>query len=356
MSATLKDVAKLAGVSTATVSYVLNNGPRPVRPETRERVLAAVARLGYQPRRKRKGPPATKSLTIGGIVPNANAIFFGDALEGIESVLDARCHTCLVGRRRSVPVIEKRLDRKLTKLVDGLIITPVSEACNHIERVSDLGIPTIIMDRQVGATKSTQFSGVGIDNYNITTQAVRLLFHAGHERIALINGPETIDTVRVRLDGYKDTLQALGLLYRPDYVFQAPFTAAAGREATLDLMSSANPPDAIICTSTDLAIGTLDSLNQLGLRLPDDIAFVCYGDTAWLSFLSPAITVIDAPAYLMGETSARLLLNALADPAKVETKEIRHIFLETKPILRDSHRRQRAVVGEPTRLKSPLEG
>jgi LacI family transcriptional regulator len=105
-------------------------------------------------------------------------------------------------------------------------------------------------------------------------------------------------------------------------------------------MSLPNPPDAIICSSTDLTVGALHSLNQLGLHLPEDVALVCYGDTAWTSLLSPAITVIDAPAYLMGETSARLLLNAFADPSKTET---RHIVLDARPILRESHLRQRAV-------------
>lgn len=337
MSATLKDVAKLAGVSTATVSYVLNDGPRPVSEKTRARVLEAINQLGYQPRRKRKATSASKRLTIGVIVPNANATFFGDALEGIETFLYARGHTCLVGSSRSDQAIERRLVRKLTRLVDGLIITPVAELCAEIERLPDLGMPAIVMDRQVGAN---ELSGVGIDNYNITTQAVRLLFDTGHEHIALINGPEIIDTVRVRLDGYKNALKAVGLPYNPDYVFQVPFTAEAGRSAVLDLMSLPNPPDAIICSSTDLTVGALHSLNQLGLHLPDDVALVCYGDTAWTSLLSPAITVIDAPAYLMGETSARLLLNAFADPSKTET---RHIVLDTKPILRESHLRQRAV-------------
>ena len=337
MSATLKDVAKLAGVSTATVSYVLNDGPRPVSIETRARVLEAVNRLGYKPRRKRRVASRTKGLTVGVIVPNANATFFGDALEGIETFLYSRGHCCIVGSSRSDQVIERRLIRKLARLVDGLIITPVADVGGEIERLPEQGVPTVIMDRQVEAT---ELSGVGIDNYNITTQAVRLLFDAGHERIALINGPKMIDTVHVRLDGYKSALATLGLPYHPEYVFQVPFEAEAGRNATLDLMSLPNPPDAVICTSTDLAIGALSSFNQLGLCLPDDVALVCYGDTAWISLLSPAITVIDAPAYLMGETSARLLLNTLADPPNTES---RRIILDTKPILRDSHRRQRTV-------------
>jgi LacI family transcriptional regulator len=337
MSATLKDVAELAGVSTATVSYVVNNGPRPVSGETRARVWQAVNQLGYQLRRKQRESASGKSLTVGVIVPNANATFFGEALEGIETFLYARGHNCLVGSSRSDPDIEKRLIRRLARLVDGLIITPTADVHAEIARLPERGIPTVIMDRQVSATR---LSGVGIDNYNITTQAVRLLFDTGYERIALLNGPRVIDPVCARLEGYQEALAAVGLAYNPEYVLHVPFTAEAGRNAVFDLMSLPYPPEAIICTSTDLTVGALQSLKQLGLCVPEHMALVCYGDTVWTSLLSPAMTVVDAPAYLMGETSARLLLNFFSDPPKTET---RHILLDTRLILRDTHRRQRVV-------------
>jgi LacI family transcriptional regulator len=108
-------------------------------------------------------------------------------------------------------------------------------------------------------------------------------------------------------------------------------------------MSLHNRPNAIICTSTDLVAGVLRALKQLRLDLPDDVALICYGDTIWSPLVSPAITTIEAPSHLMGETSARLLLNACTDPKNAET---RHIFLETKLILRDSHRRLRQAVRE----------
>jgi len=334
MRPTLKDIAQKAGVSTATVSYVLNNGPRPVSIETRERVLRAAKQLGYKPRHRRKAGAESKSYTVGVIVPNANSEFFGSALEGIETFLYSRGHDCLVGSSHSDMAIEKNLISKLSRLVDGLIITPVRELYPEIEQLPEMGLPTIIMDRQVQATS---LSGVGVDNYNITVQAVRLLYETGHERLALLNGLPEIDPVRYRLNGYQDSLAVLGLPYNQDYVLHVPFTIEAGRGAALDLMSLPQPPDAIICTSTDLTIGTLRSLYQLGCRLPDDVGLVCYGDSVWAPLFTPPITVIDAPTQLMGETSARLLLNSFSDKGD---REKRHIFLETKPILRDSHRRQ----------------
>ncbi len=336
MSTTLKDVAKLAGVSIATVSYVLNNGPRPVSQETRRAVEKAIDELGYKPRRKRKHKPATDSLTIGVIVPDPNSTFFGEALEGIEEFLYSRNHSCIVSSSHSSLEIEKKLIRKLTRLVDGLIITPVGEVHPDIEKLPDMGIPVVIMDRQIPATN---LNGVSIDNYSITVQAVRLFFNSGYEEIALITGPRTIDTMQTRLDGYIDTLKELNLTYNPEWVVEASFTADAGRNAVLELMSLHNPPQAIISTSTDMTAGILLGLNQLRVRIPDDVALICYGDAIWTPLVTPAVTVVDAPVDLMGETSARLLLNSISDAAVTETK---HIFLEPTVIIMDSHRRQRS--------------
>jgi LacI family transcriptional regulator len=161
MGATLKDVANLAEVSTATVSYVLNNGPRPVSSATRNKVLDAIDQLGYQPRRKRRANTSPHTLTIGVIVPNANATFFGDALDGIEAFLCSHGHNCLVASSRSDLAIERRAIRQMAKLVDGFIITPSASLHPDILRLSDSGTTIVLMDRQVNASA---FSGVGIDN------------------------------------------------------------------------------------------------------------------------------------------------------------------------------------------------
>jgi LacI family transcriptional regulator len=279
---------------------------------------------------------------IGVIVPHYNSTFFGDAIDGIESFLYPRGHSCIVGSSRDDIAIEKHLIRKFSKIVDGLIITPTEEIYPEMERLPALGIPTVLMDRQV---PDASLSGVCIDNYSITAQAVKLLLEAGREDIALINGPAEMDTVRIRSKGFRETLESLELVYHPEWIFHGPFTTEAGRSATLDLMSLHNRPSAIICTSTDLVAGVLRALKQLRLEVPDDVALVCYGDTIWSSLLSPAITTIEAPSHMMGETSARLLLNACADP---KNAEIRHIFLETKLTLRDSHRRLRQLAREPS--------
>ncbi len=340
MAATLKDVANQAGVSTATVSYVLNNGPRPVSAKTRQRVLEAINQLGYQPRRKQKSSTSPSAgLTIGVIVPNSYSTFFGSAIEGIENFLYARGHSCIVASNWEDPAIEKQLIRKLSKLIDGLIITPASDQQQSLDRLQEQGIPIILMDRLGDVT---HFNGVGINNYNITTQAVNLLFDSHYESIALINGPKTLAPIRQRLSGYQDSLKQLGLTYNPDWVLHVDFDEEAGRNATLDLMSSHSPPNAIICTGSDTStVGILYGLKQLGLTLPNDVALVSYGDTNWLALLSPAITVIEAPTFLMGETSARVLLKTISNP---NLAEARHIFLDTKPILRESHRRSRSTV------------
>lgn len=327
----MRDVARVAGVSLATVSYVLNDGPKPVADVTRKRVQAAIQSTGY--RAGGRGRSRTRALTIGAIVPDANNTFFTQALAGAESVLGDSGHLLVVTSSDDDPARELRALEAFTRArIDGLILTPSTDVPAEVERLSSRGVPVVLMDRDGGS--GTGLSRVVMDNYGSAFQATRLLIESGHRRIALVNGLQKVSTARERLRGYRDALDRAGIAVDERYVRLGPFTVEHGRQGTLDLLSLPQRPDAIFSSSVILTAGVIWSLRARGLRWPEDIAVVGFGDAVWASLVTPTLTVVEQPARELGETAARLLMASNGDSAQGQ-----RLVLESHLILRESHRR-----------------
>jgi LacI family transcriptional regulator len=328
MTVTMRDVARRAGVSLATVSYVLNEGPRPVSGELRERVTAAIEELGYRP--ARRGRARSRPLTVGVVVPEATNSFFAQALAGLESVLRPGGHVLLASSSGEDAARELALVAACVRArVDGLILTPTGRVPAPVERLADGGLPVVLMDREGG---STDLSRVVMDNYRSALRATRLLIESGHRRIGLVNGPGQVSTAAERLRGYTDALAQAGLPVPAEYVRSGPFTHEHGRTATLDLLSLPERPDAVFSSSVILTSGVLFALRERGLRWPDDIAIVGFGDAAWVPVVTPPLTVVEQPARQLGEVAARLLL---ADGGRERKRQ--RVVLDAQLILRESH-------------------
>ncbi|HAC46804.1 MAG TPA: hypothetical protein DCF65_12165 [Chloroflexi bacterium] len=326
----MRDVARAAGVSLATVSYVVNRGPKPVGEATRKRVMSAMHHVGYQV--GRRGRARTRSLTIGAIVADATNSFFSQALAGAESVLSKAGHILVAASSNDDAARElKALAAFSRARVDGLILTPRGDVPAEVERLRSRGIPVVLMDRDGG---STELNRVVMDNHGSAFQATRLLIESGHHRIALVNGPQSISTARERLRGYRDALEQAGLVFSEKYVRLGPFTFEHGRQSTLDLLSLTPRPDAIFSSSVILTTGVLWSLRARRVRWPEDIAVVGFGDAAWASLVTPTLTVVEQPARQLGEVAAQLLMSASDGTAQGQ-----QLVLESHLVLRESHRR-----------------
>jgi len=173
---------------------------------------------------------------------------------------------------------------------------------------------------------------VVMDNYRSAFQAARLLIESGHRRVALVNGPEHVSTARDRLRGYRDALAFADAPRGDEYVRGGPFTVEHGRVATLDLLGLRRRPDAIFSSSAILTAGVVWALRQHGVRWPDDIGLVGFGDDTWASLVTPPLTVIEQPAQQLGEVAARLLLSA--DGGRAEAQQV---VLDSTVVLRESH-------------------
>jgi DNA-binding LacI/PurR family transcriptional regulator len=323
----MREVARAAGVSLATVSYVVNEGPRPVSSDRRKRVLAAIAELAYEPgargRRRRRAP------LIGALVPDATNAFFSSVLEAAEGVLRQQGHMLLVASSGDNPARELEQLAALRRAgVDGLLLTPAGDPPPAVEAVARRGFPVVLMDRDGGCSRLPR---VVMANYRDAFRAVRVLAESGHRCIALVNGPETVCTARDRLRGYADALAHGGLALRPEYVRAGPFTREHGRQAAAALMSMPRAPEAIFSSSAILTVGLIQGLREQRLRWPDDVAVIGYGDPPWAALLHPPLTVIDQPSAEVGRTAARLLLSAGG------TREPRRLLLDSSLVLRESH-------------------
>lgn len=326
----MRDVARAAGVSLATVSYVVNHGPKPVGDATRKRVVAAMHHVGYQAGGRSRS--RTRSLTIGAIVPDATNTFFSQALAGAESVLNEPGHILVTASSNDDPARELKALAAFTRSrVDGLILTPRGEVPAEVERLRSRGVPVVLMDRDGG---DTQLNRVVMDNHGSAFQATRLLIESGHHRIALVNGLQRISTARERLKGYRAALEQAGLGFDEKYVRLGPFSFDYGRQSTLDLLSLSPRPDAIFSSSVILTTGVLWSLRARRVRWPQDIAVVGFGDAAWASLVTPTLTVVEQPARQLGEVAARLLLSTNEGSSQGQ-----QLVLESHLVLRESHRR-----------------
>jgi len=330
MKTTIRDVARAAGVSVATVSYVLNQGPRPVSAALRARVLDAVRELEYQPlgaERKR-----LRTLAVGIVVPHASHPFFADAIGGATRVLQQEGHVVFASSSENEPVRERQLIQALLRRrVDGLILTTCGGVSPLIEQASRNGVSVVIMDRDGG---SSSVSRVTINNYQSSFQAVRLLWETGHTQIGLINGPDSIDTARERVRGYTEALAFVGQPLRPELLRLGPFTFEHGLQATRALLALADPPTAIFSSSAVLTAGVLWGVRERRLRIPDDVAVVGFGDPVWASLVTPPLTVIEQPTARLGEVVARLLLGSRGGDRSGSGQ---HVVLEPRLVLRESH-------------------
>jgi DNA-binding LacI/PurR family transcriptional regulator len=328
MAVTMRDVARRAKVSLATVSYVINQGPRPVSRDLRERVLTAMQELGYRP--ARRGRTRVRPLTVGAVVPDVSNSFFARALDGLESALSEGGHHLLSASSHEDPARERALVTSLRLArVDGLVLTPCGAVPPEVDRLAAAGTRVVLMDRDGGCDHLPR---VVMDNYRSAFQAVRLLIESGHRRIALVNGPEQVSPARERLRGYRAALAFAGAPADEEYVRCGPFTVEHGRRATLDLLGMRHRPQAIFSSSVILTAGVVWALREHGVRWPDEIGLVGFGDDAWAALVTPPLTVIEQPARQLGEVAARLLLTA--DGSRTDAQQV---VLDSRVVLRESH-------------------
>jgi LacI family transcriptional regulator len=310
VSATIRDVARLAGVSAMTVSRVINDQPR-VKDETRRRVEAAIAELGYVPNGLARGLVRRKTKTIGVIVPDVANPFFTLVVSGAEDVAwRAGYHVLLCNTQTDLERERGYVDDMLAFRVEGVLIAPVSDrSAPHLRTLGRNQLPFVLIDRSIAGFHADLVQGDSVAGARVL---VNHLIGLGHRRIAMISEPGDVSTARDRVRGYREALAAAGIEFRPELVAESSaIDARIAGEATSRFLDLPEPPTAIFALNNIAAIGVAEAARERGLTIPDDLGLVCFDDIELASRLDPFLTVLAQPAETFGTIAMQLLLDRL---------------------------------------------
>jgi LacI family transcriptional regulator len=305
---TIVDVAQAAGVSTATVSRVLNNHPQ-VDAQLAAAVRKAVKHLGYRPSRVARSLRTRTNRVWALIVSDVRTgPFFGSVVRGVEDVAYGAGYSLFLCNTDEDQAKEASyIELAVAENVAGLILTP-SGARTDLSPLLNYGIPVVLADRTL---PSQQADSVLVDNVSGACKAVEHLLAGGYERIACITGPLTTTTGYQRHVGYCKALEDAGLPVDDALVRVADFRELGGQIEMQDLLTQPKRPDAVFVTNHLMTVGALQAIDQAKLAIPTDIAVVSFDDMPWSSLLKPPLTAVAQPAYDLGVEAARLLLSRL---------------------------------------------
>ena len=327
---TIRDVAELARVSTATVSRVINS-PAKVSTATRERVQQAMQACRYNYNALARGFVTKKSDTIGLIVPAITNPIFAESTRGVQDVANDNGYQVILGNSYYQYDNEVRLIKVLReRRVEGLLITTTDLKGRILQNLLDDGFPFVLLYSTV---RKGPMSSVGVDNFLGGYRAAEHLVQLKHRRIAMLAGRFNFsDRSFHRWHGYKRCLNAHQIPYDPGLVLQTRYSLVSGREGAKSLLGRSDPPTAIFCSNDYLAIGAMKGAQELGLQVPADISIVGFDDMEIASFITPTLSTIRQPAYTMGKLGVEILLNHIKDqgPGAV------HKILETSLVVRNS--------------------
>jgi LacI family transcriptional regulator len=329
---TISDVARQAGVSTVTVSRVINGEPN-VNAATRAKVQAAVADLGYLPNVAARSLRSKRTHTLALLVPDITNVFWTTVARGVEDAAQALGYSVLLCNTDENPDKQARyLQVVASQRVDGVIIAPYNADAANLHQLAGRAIPTVIVDRRVEGWDVDSVCG---DSVSGAAALVRHLIGVGHRRIAVISGPRGASTADDRVAGYCRALADAGLPLDPALIKRGEFRAASGETLAGELLDAAEgaAPTAVFAANNAIALGVARALAKRNRRVPQDVALVCFDDLPETALLFPFLTVVVQPAYEMGVHAAQLLLDRLKS---AEPLSPRHIVLPARLIIRYS--------------------
>lgn len=322
MPITRDDVARLAGVSSATVSYVINNGPKQVTDPTRRRVLQAIERLGYQPSSIARSLKTRKTTTLGVIVTDILNPILSAIAKGVEDEIVPWNYNMILCNSDEDPGRELRfLNMLLAKQVDGVILMPTGENKGLLfSLVDQRKLPMVLLDREMEGLKVSTFL---FDNEAGAYQATLHLIDLGHRRIGLVSLPRTLTPGRERASGYDRALREAGIPFVSSLVAEGDFKAEHAAGLVRSLFSNQDRPTALLVGSNRLLSGVLQYAKENHLRIPQDLAVAVFDDAPYYSFITPSITAVKVDAPEFGRQAARLLKQQIEQNQDYEPKTVR---------------------------------
>lgn len=305
----MADVAKLSGVSSATVSRVLN-GSVSVSPELRERVLAVAKRFEYQPNQLARNLRLGRTATVGVLVSDVENPHFASMVKYLEEALFRRGVRVLFCNTEEDPLKQSAyLDVMASERVMGVVISPAADGDQEVTGLMDLNIPVMAIDRPLSDPRADH---VVADNAGAVTAGTNLLIDSGCRQIGLIGGREGVWTSSERLAGYLAALQPAGLT---PHALRRESTVEMGCRAAAELLDQVPDLDGLVAANNQMTIGALRLLRDRGVTVPDQLKIVAFDDPPWADLVEVPLTTIAQPIQAMAEAAVDQLFKRIADPS-----------------------------------------
>lgn len=331
MKITIKEIAKLAGVSTATVSKVVNHKDDNISDATRERVLEIIEANNYVPNRIASSMITKKTNTIGLIIPDITNPFFPEVARGVEDYANKAGYHVVLCNSDNDPKKEITYIAMLQeKMVDGIIFTSSSLRNKVTKEFTRMQIPVITVDREIEGLKTK--GKITVDNISGAYSGVKHMIERGYKRILHLGGPITSKPSLDRLEGYKKALSDFGIPFDPELCYEGNYTSEWGYKGVKNALDKGIAFDGIFCGNDMIAIGVIKALNEKGIKVPDDIGVLGFDNIYMATVVTPNLTTVSQPNYQMGYTAAEMLIHIIMNPSS----NIKEVELKTELIIRES--------------------
>ena len=305
MSATIKDIAEATGLGLATISKYINGGN--VLEKNREKIEKAIKDLDFHVNGFARSLKTSKSRTVGVVIPELSNTFSASIITVIEDILRRAGYGILVCDCRTDERLEcEAVSFLMEKMVDGIISMPVSRDGAHLKQPIAEGIPIVLIDRNIEALS---VDAVLIDNERASAQAVDCLLASGHHKIGIICGSDGIYTTHERLRGYKQSFLSKGLEPDDNLVEYGNYTVQGGYESMKKLLDK--HVTAIFVTNYEMTLGAIIAINELGVRIPEELSFIGFDNLQLSQIVKPRLSIIYQPLEQIADDAARLIIERL---------------------------------------------
>jgi DNA-binding LacI/PurR family transcriptional regulator len=334
MAVTIKDIAKVAGVTHSTVSRALSGNPA-IPAQTADRIKQIASDLGYVPSAAARGLKTSRSKVLGVIVTRIDDPFFSEVLQAVEDVFQDAGYSLFVAASNRDFNREKMIAQTMLEhRVDGLIICSTQFGEEHYHLLKQYGFPIVA----IGNSEITSVQHlVCHDDFYGSCQVTRHLIELGHRQIAFLGDACAPRTTQGRLNGFIHEMQAANLPVLEEFVFHTPSDQLDGGEFNLThFWSLPEPPTAVICFNDIMAIGLLKALQNAGLHVPGDCSVIGFDDISFAAYASPPLTTFEQPKYQLGHEAAQMMFDLLQLPEETISAREDTLMLRGELIVRES--------------------
>lgn len=335
---TMHDVARLAGVSIATVSAVIN-GTATVSPKRAQKVREAMEALDYHPDQVARSLKVGRTEVVGVIMPDIANAFYPEVIRGVEDFARQAGYSVILCNSNEDPAQEQRhLSTLFSRRVDGVLIA-CSDASAAYESLIRKRFPIVFFDR---LPNGVHRGAVSTDNLDAGYRATKHLLDLGHRHIAMITGNLRHSTHRNRLEGFRRAMQEQHVAILKEYLRDGDLRIASGYEAGLQLLALSHPPSAVIASNNKMLLGLMRAINEKGSACPAEISVIGFDDYVWTEHFTPRLTVVAQNAYEIGQRAMEMLLSRIRGEDTAQSIED-VLLLKAELRIRDSTAPPRAL-------------